>query len=104
MYEMCFYCCCFLCVFFSEILLVCLRVFGLFRMINYMKWKGDYRFFYIILNCCGLWCDFIYIVWKEVLGCYVEDVWEVMLICVVEDVRKWWLNFDGVFYCGYCCL
>ncbi|XP_068761332.1 uncharacterized protein [Montipora capricornis] len=100
-HEMCLYCRCSPCVLFSETLPARLRAFGLPRMTNHTKRKGDYRAFYTILNCRGLWRDPIYIARKEALRCYVEDVREVMPICVVEDVRKRWPNPDGVPYCGH---
>lgn len=100
-HEMCLYCRCSPCVLFSETLPARLRAFGLPRMTNHTKRKGDYRSFYTILNRRGLWRDPIYIARKEALGCYVEDVREVMPICVVEDVRKRWPNPDGVPYCGH---
>ena len=99
--EMCMYCRSAPCVLLSEILPARLRAFGQPRMTNHMKRKGDYRSFYTILNCRGLWHDPVYIAQKEALGCYVEDVWELMPVCVVEDVRKQWPNPDGVPYCGH---
>jgi len=73
MHEMCVYCHSSPCVLFGESLLSCLRAFGQPRMTNHMKWKGDYKSFYTILNRCGLWHDPIYIARKEALGCYMED-------------------------------
>jgi len=102
-HKMCLYYHCSSCVLFSETLPARLRAFGLPRMTNHMKRKGDYRSFYTILNRRGLWHDPIYIARKEALGCYVEDVREVMPICVVENVKKRWPNPDGVPYCGHRC-
>ncbi|KAK2555110.1 hypothetical protein P5673_023077 [Acropora cervicornis] len=84
-HKMCLYYHCSSCVLFSETLPARLRAFGLPRMTNHTKRKGDYRSFYTILNRRGLWHDPIYIARKEALGCYVEDVREVMPICVVEN-------------------
>ena len=99
--EICMYCRSAPCVLLSETLLARLRAFGQPRMTNHMKRKGDYRSFYTILNCRGLWRDPVYIARKEALGCYVEDVREVMPVCAVEHVRKRWPNPDGVPYCGH---
>ena len=101
-HEMCLYCRCSPCVLFSETLPARLRAFGLPRMTNHTKRKGDYRSFDTILNRHGSWHDPIYIARKEALGCYVEDVREGMPICVVEDVRKRWPNPYGVPKCGHC--
>ncbi|XP_068690582.1 uncharacterized protein [Montipora foliosa] len=53
-HEMCLYCRCPVCVLFSETLPARLRAFGLPRMTNHTKRKGDYRSFYTILNRRGL--------------------------------------------------
>ena len=66
-HEMCLYCRCSPCVLFSETLSARLRAFGLPRMTNHTKRKGDYRSFYTILNRRGLWRDPIYIARKEAL-------------------------------------